>query len=114
MLPKKNRISRKDFPSYKAQGFRVFSPFFTAVFYKTIQNTKVSVVVSKKTAKTAVVRNALRRKFYELFAPFLTTVINPTTVVFYPKAEAQKTPLSVLKAEMEKTLKQAGILGSSH
>ncbi len=114
MLPKKNRISRKDFPAYKAQGFRVFSSFFTAVFYKTTQSTKVSVVVSKKTSKTAVARNALRRRFYELFAPFLNTITSPTTAVFYPKAEAQKAKFSDLKIEMEKALRQAGVLVISH
>ncbi len=128
MLPKKNRVSRKDFPVQQAKGLRVFSTFFTAVFYhiknhegsertsisnatgKTTQNTKVSVVVSKKTAKTAVARNLLRRRFYELFAPFLTKITSTSTVVFYPKKEAQKAPFSVLKTEVEKAIKQAKLL----
>lgn len=113
MLPQKNRISRKDFPGHKVQGFRVFSPLFSAVFYKVLDKnvteSRVSVVVSKKTAKTAVSRNTLRRRFYELFAPHLAG-INPTTIVVYPKKEAQKEQFSVLKSEVEKALKQAKLI----
>ncbi len=110
MLSKKNRISRKDFPSHRVQGFRVFNPFFTVVFYGSATNTRVSVVVSKKTAKTAVARNAMRRRFYELFGPFLNKIANPATVVCYPKIEAQKAQFSDLKTEVEKALRQAKLL----
>ncbi len=113
MLPKKNRIPRKDFPSYKAQGSRVFLPLFSAVFYKAGKETaesRVSVVVSKKTAKTAVSRNTLRRRFYDLLAPYLKGVTTPTTIVVYPKEDALKTQLTVLGKEVEKALKQARVI----
>lgn len=113
MLPKKNRISRKEFPTPKERGNRVFTPFFTAVFYKVktgIKISRASVVVSKKTAKTAVVRNKQRRRFYELLAPYFKIIPTPTTVVVYPKKESTKEHFSVLNEEMGKALKQAKLL----
>lgn len=112
MLPQKNRISRKDFPAHKVQGSRVFNPLFTAVFYKNMGavESRVSVVVSKKTAKSAVARNTLRRRFYDLLASYLKGFTAPTTIVIYPKAEAQKTQFSALKTEIEKAIKQAGLI----
>lgn len=110
MLPKKNRIPRKEFPAPKAQGFRVFSPYFSTVFYKTGEITKVSIVVSKKTAKTAVSRNRLRRRFYEIISLFLNTLKTSRTIVIYPKKEAENIGFSVLLGEIEKALKQAKLL----
>lgn len=115
MLPRKNRISRNDFPSYNAKGFRVFSPLFSAVFYtKTTQDGQVSqqasVVVSKKTAKTAVLRNYLRRRFYDLLNPYFKDISTSFTVVFYPKIEAKNSSQEILNKEIEKALKGAKLL----
>lgn len=113
MLPRKNRISRKDFPAHKVQGFRVFAPLFTAVFYKAVLGVKeshASVVVSKKTAKTAVVRNKLRRRFYDLLAPYFKILPTPITVVIYPKAEAIKAQFSALNEDVKNALNKAKII----
>lgn len=114
MLPRKNRISRKDFPSHKVQGGRAFSPYFTAVFYQPgkagAKESHASIVVSKKTAKTAVARNTLRRRFYDLLAPYFKELPTPVTVVVYPKIDAQNAPFSVLKLEIEKAFKQARLI----
>ncbi|MDD5152531.1 MAG: ribonuclease P protein component [Candidatus Pacebacteria bacterium] len=101
MLPKKNRISRKDFPADQRKGSRVFSVFFSAVFYKTTKpESHISVVVAKKTAKNAVTRNSLRRRFYSAIAKYLTP--NPVTAVFYPKKEAITADFKDLESEIEK------------
>lgn len=114
MLPRKNRISVKDFPAHKVQGFRAFSPFFSAVFYplkrEGSKESHAAIVVSKKTAKTAVARNLLRRRFYELLAPYFKDFSAVTTIVVYPKAEAQKAEFAVLRSEIEKALKQARLV----
>ena len=110
MLPSKNRISRKDFPTHKDRGNRVFLPLFTAVFYKGNTISHASVVVSKKTAKTAVVRNKQKRRFYELLEPYFRIIKAPITVVIYPKADALKASFSVLNIEIEKALKQAKVI----
>lgn len=114
MLPKKNRISKKDFPSYKNQGLRAYSPFFSVVFYQTGtpsvgSESRAAVVVSKKTAKTAVTRNKLRRRFYDLLVLYIKNTSTKTTAVVYPKAGSDKVKYAVLEKEVEKIFKQAKI-----
>lgn len=106
MLPKKNRISKKDFPTPQGRGSRVFSPLFSGVIYKNDGLTRVAVVVSKKTAKTAVVRNRIRRKFYAALAPFLKDASKGRLMVFYPKKEVATVPFTVLKSEVETILRK--------
>lgn len=95
-------------------GKRSFSPLFSFVFYKNkdilVKESKVSVVVSKKTAKTAVVRNRLRRRFYDLFGAYLKELYGTTIIVVYPKKEAEKADFSAIKVEVEKSLKQAKLI----
>ncbi len=128
MLSKKNRIPRKDFPARNRQGFRVFSSLFSGTIYpirngsplrtptapngtgKNEDGVKVSVVVSKKTAKTAVVRNYLRRIFYEATSEHIKGFSKGALIVFYPKIEAQKAHFSTLKLEIEKALRQAKLI----
>ncbi|TAN36296.1 ribonuclease P protein component [Patescibacteria group bacterium] len=122
MLPSKNRILRKDFPTHKMQGFRTFSPFFTAVFYKPSSKgvhtgselcgleSRASVVVSKKTAKTAVVRNRLRRRFYELLDQNFKKLLTPTTIVVYPRIDAHKATFEELSREVEKAFRLAKLI----
>ncbi|MHB1117972.1 MAG: ribonuclease P protein component [Minisyncoccota bacterium] len=106
MLPKKNRIPRKDFPADRRQGFRVFSPLFSGVVYPSSYGVRVSVVVSKKTAKTAVVRNTMRRRMYAAITPFLKRFPRDVFVVLYPKAEVKQAPFSVLQKEIETALRK--------
>ena len=111
MLPKKNRISRKDFPTGPRQGFRVFSPLFSGVVYPKDKGIlRVSVVVSKKTAKTAVVRNLLKRRFYSLIELYRKDFLQGAMIVFYPKMEAIKAPFSEIKTEFEKGLRLAKLV----
>ncbi len=110
MLSKKNRIPRKEFPARNRQEFRVFSPLFTGTIYPNEDGVKVSVVVSKKTAKTAVARNYLRRIFYEAVSEYIKGFSKGVLIVFYPKTDAQKTPFSALKLEIEKALRQAKLI----
>ena len=111
MLSQKNRISRKDFPAFKRQGFRVFSELFSGTVYPTDdKKIRVSVVVSKKTAKLAVVRNHLRRVFYEAIKPYLESFTQGSLVVLYPKSGAVQVSFVVLKSEIEKELKRIKVL----
>lgn len=114
MLPRKNRINRKDFPSYNMKGFRVFSPLFTVVFYrKDGVNPKISrasVVVSKKTSKNAVIRNNIRRRFYDSVRVFLVKQNFSFDAIFYPKPEVIGVNSSIIKQEIEKAFRQAKML----
>lgn len=104
MLPRNKRIQKKDFPAPKRQGFRVHSPLFSMTVYKNDESTRVSVVVSKKTAKTAVVRNKIRRRMYEAMKPFMDRITKTSLIVIYPKKEVSTIRFNVLKKEIETTL----------
>ncbi|OHA83994.1 MAG: hypothetical protein A2937_00560 [Candidatus Yonathbacteria bacterium RIFCSPLOWO2_01_FULL_47_33b] len=119
MLPQKNRIARKDFPAgprqgilnQQVRGLAVKSNLFSGVIHpQKIGGVRVSVVVSKKTAKTAVVRNSLRRRFYTAITPYLPGFSQGALVIIYPKIEAKKAPFSLLKTEIETALRHAKLL----
>lgn len=111
MLSQKNRITRKDFPAHSRQGFRVFSELFSGtVCPSNEKEVRVSVVVSKKTAKLAVVRNRLRRVFYEAIKPYLKDISSGSLLVLYPKQAAVKADFSLIKSELESALKKAKIV----
>ena len=110
MLARKNRISRKEFPSFKTKGTRFFSTIFSATVYLAPDNTQFSVVVSKKVAKRAVDRNQLRRQFYSAVEPHLKTITKKIKVVIYPKKEALVTTFSFLQSEVVIMLKTAKLI----
>jgi len=110
MLPKKNRITRKDFPVNNKQGFRVFSSFFTIVVYRATTETKISVVVSKKISKSAVVRNKTRRVFYEAIRGCLNEFNKICVIVIYPKKESLPANFKEIVEELKKSLKKASVL----
>lgn len=87
------------------RGIRVFSPSFTAVFYKNTQHTKVAVVVSKKLAKIAVVRNKIRRRVYEAVSPLVATG-RLYSVVIYPNSQSKNASFQDLKSELERAFNQ--------
>lgn len=110
MLSRKNRIPKTEFPSFKDKGIRFVSALFSGTAYPSLGGVKVSVVVSKKTAKGAVERNRIRRRVYAAVEPFLGKFTREARVVFYPKTEAIKAPMTVLKEEIEVSLKKSKIL----
>lgn len=110
MLPKKNRISKEDFPAQKMHGLRFSPSLFSGVVYKNETDVRVSVVVSKKTAKTAVVRNRIRRRVYNAIRPYIKLFLFPVLIVFYPKKDTSTVEFNVLKVEIETFLHKAKLL----
>lgn len=110
MLSRKNRISTTEFPSFKDKGIRFVSALFSGTFYSSTQGVRISVVVSKKTAKSAVERNRLRRRVYAAIEPYLKRFTQGALVVIYPKIEAIRSPLPLLQEEIESSLRKVKIL----
>lgn len=110
MLARKNRISTREFPSFKKKGIRFFSPLFSLTVYPGTVGVRASVVVSKKTAKTAVSRNRVRRQFYAILEQLIKGSNRTALLVFYPKTEALKSPNNLLKKEIENTLYETKLL----
>jgi ribonuclease P protein component len=61
-----------------------------------------AVVVSKKVAANAVVRNALRRRIYAILGPLLKKT--QASVIVYPNKKALDASFAELKAALERAL----------
>lgn len=63
MLPKKQRLTKKEFDTFFQSGKRIHTPYFTLVYtpHTTFHG---AVVVGKKVSKKAVTRNKIRRRVY--------------------------------------------------
>jgi len=63
MLPKKQRLTKKEFDTYFQSGRRFHHELFTLV-YTPHEEFHGAVVVGKKVSKKAVARNKIRRRVY--------------------------------------------------
>lgn len=110
MLARTKRIPKSEFPSFKDKGIRFLSTLFSGTAYPSSVGTRVSVVVSKKTAKSAVERNRIRRRVYGAVEPYLLMVSRGARIIFYPKKEAKKAPASQLQKEIKEALQKIKLL----
>ncbi len=100
MVPKKQRINRETFDEIMKKGRIVHSGLFSLRFLKNLEkSTHFSVVVSKKIAKTAVLRNKIRRRIYSILRK---TIKNPYFVILFTKKGVEKAKFSEVKTEIEK------------
>src|SRR5690242_1182263 len=102
MLPKRRRISRKEFPTILSHGKRYNSPFLLLYIAKRDQenmpknmaeNSLFAFSASKKVSKTAVGRNKLRRQGYSIVQKHLTE-IKPGYFLFFSFKKAGIGPQS--------------------
>ncbi len=99
MLPKKERLSRVEFNRFFSVGKRHHSPSLQVIFtpYK---NLHVSVVVSKKVAKSAVVRNKIRRRIYDIVRNYRSEKSVVGVFIFIVKAPIITSTYPTLKVEV--------------
>jgi ribonuclease P protein component len=75
---------------------------------------RAAVVVSRKVHKSAVVRNRIRRRMYELIRSFEPDMSGPYDLVFTVFDErAAGVPSAELKAQLQNQLAKGGIIGSN-
>lgn len=75
---------------------------------------RISVVVSKKVSKLAVVRNRIRRRFYELIRERQDQIVKPYDIVITVFHEQiAEMPAAELQKLLHEQLLQAGILAKS-
>ena len=84
MFKKTQRLSKPEFDVVFRSGKRHHSPVFT-IITKPSDTTKVSVVVGKKVAKSAVRRNTLRRRIYALLREVVPQTKQTYIVIAKPK-----------------------------
>jgi ribonuclease P protein component len=105
MVEKHARISRADFPAIMQSGRRFHSTSVSAVVVFGVLP-RVSVVVSKKVAKSAVDRNRLRRRVYGVVERFMAEQPLSATVIFLLKPGALRVPRQTFASEVAGLLAQ--------
>ncbi len=87
MLPRSRRVSREYFKTHGGSGKSVSDAYFSLRISHILRQSpsKVSVIVSKKVAKSAVLRNTIRRRVYSLFQTF--DLSDGTVCFVYPRKE---------------------------
>ncbi len=101
MLPKQKRLSGRDITQLFKGGKTTGTPFFVARYAKEGgKGVRCAVIAPKTIAKTAVLRNSLRRKWYASIDQALST-ISPASGIyaFVLKKEAiTLTPINRIQA----------------
>jgi ribonuclease P protein component len=107
MLAKKHRINKGVFEAIMKQSKMVSSPFFTLRYMPSPDNmVHFAIVAPKSVAKTAVLRNSLRRKGYLSVKPLLK---KPFIGALFYKKEAIKLSQSEITENIAYLLKKAGL-----
>lgn len=108
IVPRANRLRlKKDFRTVFNQGQRVRSESFSIIFLPSKQ-TRVGIVISKKTEKSAVKRNRTRRRVKEVLRKLLPSLETYSLdMVFLLGPEAVNKPFGDLKIELEKAVNGA-------
>ncbi len=90
MLKKKERLSRKEFNRFFSLGRKLHSHSLLLV-YSPLKVFYTGVVVSKKVARSAVKRNLLRRRVYEIIDSYKKeqSVTGVFIVIMKPAAATQ-------------------------
>ncbi|MBI3559380.1 ribonuclease P protein component [Candidatus Gottesmanbacteria bacterium] len=116
MLPRKNLIAlKKEFSRIKASGKMYDSPSFgLLVSYQppatSRQQPACAFIVSKKIAKSSVIRHQVKRKLADAIQIYLPRLPKNTELVFLAKQKATLATLTELKTEIKVLLNRIKIL----
>ena len=103
-MPKKQRITRKDFPHAKGMH-RVAGEFFWALVAPA-SSPKSTCVVSKKVAALASERNLIKRRARAVLSGEMKSM-RPFLVIMHAKREARGAKFSELRLDIRAILKKA-------
>lgn len=101
-MPKRNRLSRREFAHLLKRGVRLHGEFVTVIHLKT-DEFKAGVVVSKKTARKAVTRNVLRRRVYAILRE-LQPGIGPRHIAVLLRPAAARLPYADVRDQLQALL----------
>lgn len=107
MFSKKNRLDRKSFKQIFKHGRRKCFPGFNLLFLKdeNLKNSKIGIIISSSVFKKAVSRNKLKRRTRSVISDFLKHEELKYGLIFIFKKEGAFFSYTVLKKEIEKSLK---------
>ncbi len=97
MLPKKERLTKKDFIGLRPRI--IFRGSFVDIAYNaSLTTTRFACVIAKKRLKKAVDRNKVKRRVYTILQNIQTK--SPALIIIYPKTTALTVKQSVLRDEI--------------
>jgi len=99
MLPKKNRLSRKDVDLLFKEGKSAVSPSLTFKYLvKKLPVPKISVIAPKAVSRLAVKRNLLRRRGYRALEKYINEIPSLLGVFIFKKYQDD---VSILENEIK-------------
>ncbi len=112
MIPSRRKVGHGLFEALMKKGrFYPTEHFSCRVFFSGVGGpAKFSVVVPKKIEKSAVKRNAAKRRLYAALRPFLPAAKPGSLCGFFLKKKFDGRALPFLALEMAEVLKKAGII----
>lgn len=114
MLPRKYRISNKDFIRAKEKGRKVFGPLFGLLIVQGKEESgdkaKFGFIVSKKIDKRAVIRNKIKRRLDQALLSYLPKIKPGAKVVFLAKKILVDKNFFEVQEEIGRMLRKAKLL----
>jgi ribonuclease P protein component len=112
MLKRQRRVSKSLFPLFQGPSGSFFSGPITlrVTRNKITEPTRFSVVVSKKVAPKAVVRNRIRRKILGVAREFILKSKPGFVCLLYPKMEVKTLSSVEIHKHLKKIFISAGLL----
>lgn len=110
MLSKTKRLSKIQFDEVFQKGRVFHSPLFVVRVLFEQKDTRFSFVASKKTAKTAVERNASRRKIYNQIKKSITNKGLGAHFIFIAKKSLKAVAISEIEKEINNIFVKSGVL----
>ena len=110
MLSRSYRISVGQFNTVIERGRVAHSTLFLARILKDQPDIRIAAVASKKIAKTAVVRNRIRRKIYEAVRPLKSSLPSSIHVLIFAKAGLLQVTHKEIEADLKNLFVKAGLL----
>jgi len=105
MFKKVERLSRSEFSEYFKVGRKHHCPHLT-IITAPLTSRKVSVVVGKKVAKSAVKRNVLKRRVYAMLRTILTEAKYSGVLIVIVKPSLNSLSKKALKDSVAESVAQ--------
>ena len=110
MLPRSQRLSTEQFNHAMKIGRVYHSSLFLVRVVPVDEHTRVSATISSKIAKTAVLRNRIRRKIYEAVHLFMPTLAPGYHVAMIAKAPIFEATQKTIEISTKEVFVKAGLL----
>jgi ribonuclease P protein component len=112
MLARNRRVSKNSFSLFKGPIKNFYSGPLSIRVAKNpkAEPTRLSVVVSKKIASSAVVRNRIRRKILGVAREFVLKSKPGFVCLVYPKIEVDNLPSGDLRTHLKNIFSSVGLL----